>query len=157
MSFSTRAIMAGLLGFGLVAGAPATAEARSEARPAAQAPRATAPGAQMARREAAPARPSAARPAAAAQAPRGASAVPYATARGAANPAATGGQRLAQTAMANCVVRNGRRVCQAQPRNTAFRWTGGLAPAALSQTSCPDGTIATTAIGHSNVVRCMPL
>ncbi len=163
MGFSTRAIMAGLLGLGLAAAAPATADARSEARPTAQSQRATAPGAQMTRREAARPAAQARRPASAGQpraqgqAPRSASAVPYATARGGANPAASGGQRVAQSAMAHCVVRNGRRVCGAQPRNTAFRWTGGLAPAAMSQTSCPDGTIATTAIGHSNVVRCMPL
>jgi len=32
-----------------------------------------------------------------------------------------------------------------------------LMPAAGNQTSCPDGTMATLALGHENVVRCVPL
>ncbi|TDH62032.1 hypothetical protein E2C06_13770 [Dankookia rubra] len=39
-----------------------------------------------------------------------------------------------------------------------FGWTQGLPPAALVQTSgCPDGTMATLARGHDDVVRCMPI
>jgi len=37
-------------------------------------------------------------------------------------------------------------------------WQAGLTPAAGVQTAeCPDGTMATLATGHSNVIRCMPL
>ncbi len=65
---------------------------------------------------------------------------------------------LRQTAMASCVTRNGRRVCTPGITRTAsMRWTGGLAPAAMSQTTCPDGTIATLALGHSDITRCVPL
>lgn len=65
---------------------------------------------------------------------------------------------LRQTAMASCTTRNGRRVCTPGVTRTAsMRWTGGLAPAAMSQTNCPDGTIATLAIGHSDITRCVPL
>jgi hypothetical protein len=39
-----------------------------------------------------------------------------------------------------------------------FGWTQGLPPAALVQASeCPDGTLATLARGHDDVVRCMPI
>jgi len=65
---------------------------------------------------------------------------------------------LRQTAMASCTTRNGRRVCTPGVTRTAsIRWTGGLAPAAMSQTNCPDGTIATLAIGHNDITRCVPL
>jgi len=65
---------------------------------------------------------------------------------------------LRQTAMASCTTRNGRRVCTPGITRTAsMRWTGGLAPAAMSQTTCPDGTIATLALGHSDITRCVPL
>ncbi|MCX8132852.1 MAG: hypothetical protein N3D18_02665 [Roseococcus sp.] len=155
MGLWTRAMMAGLLGLGLVAAMPPSAEASGAPRPTAQGQRGVAPLPQMTRREAPPARPAPARPAV--QGARGASAVPYAPARGGPQQAAASGPRLSQAAMAGCTVRNGRRACGPAARQTALRWTGGLAPAALSQTACPDGTIATTAIGHSNVVRCMPL
>ena len=37
-------------------------------------------------------------------------------------------------------------------------WSAGLIPAANVQASeCPDGTMATLARGHDNIVRCMPL
>jgi hypothetical protein len=58
---------------------------------------------------------------------------------------------------AACTVSNGRRVCGGGTRQVAMRWTGGLMPAAGNQTSCPDGTMATLAVGHENVVRCVPL
>lgn len=84
---------------------------------------------------------------------RATAAVPYANGR----QAGTNAGNLRQSAMMTCTTRNGRRTCTPQARNASFRWTGGLAPAAMSQSSCPEGTMATTAIGHSNVVRCVPL
>lgn len=37
-------------------------------------------------------------------------------------------------------------------------WQAGLAPAAHVQTSdCPEGTMATNALGHANITRCMPI
>lgn len=84
---------------------------------------------------------------------RQAAAVPYAR-----QPAATGQRGLRQTATATCTTRNGRRTCApAATRTASMRWTGGLAPAAFSQTGCPDGTIATMAIGHNDITRCVPL
>ena len=62
---------------------------------------------------------------------------------------------LRQAAMASCTTRHGRRNCA--PTRTVSSWTGGLAPAGMSQAGCPDGTLATTAIGHSNITRCVPL
>ncbi|MBY0338163.1 MAG: hypothetical protein K2X11_16230, partial [Acetobacteraceae bacterium] len=64
---------------------------------------------------------------------------------------------LRQTAMASCTTRGGRRVCTAAPRNVSFRWSGGMPAPTLEQMTCPDGTMATTALGHTNVVRCVPL
>jgi hypothetical protein len=55
-----------------------------------------------------------------------------------------------------CTVSRGRRVCGGT-RQVAMRWSGGLAPAAGHQSSCPDGTMATLAVGHENVTRCVPL
>ena len=57
---------------------------------------------------------------------------------------------------AACTVSRGRRVCGGT-RQVAMRWSGGLMPAAGNQTTCPDGTMATLAVGHDNVVRCVPL
>jgi hypothetical protein len=43
-------------------------------------------------------------------------------------------------------------------RAIAMSWTQGLPPAANIQAhECPDGTMATLARGHENIVRCMPL
>ena len=66
---------------------------------------------------------------------------------------------LRQTAMASCVVRSGRRVCGPVMRTVSFRWTqgGNMPPATMAQSTCPDGTMATTALGHTDVVRCVPL
>jgi hypothetical protein len=36
-------------------------------------------------------------------------------------------------------------------------WQAGLPRADFAQTECPDGTFATLARGHQDVVRCMPL
>lgn len=144
---------------------------RAAARPAATRPasarpvaanRATAnrPAARTATRTAS--RPAAARPASARPAQRPASgqratqrpaaAVPYSAPRNAARPAASG----RQTAARHCTTRNGRRVCT-QTANASYRWTGGLAPAAMNQRACPEGTMATNAIGHSDITRCVPL
>lgn len=80
-------------------------------------------------------------------------AVPYSR-----QPAAQAPRGLRQTAVASCTTRNGRRVCApAATRTASFRWTGGLAPAAMSQAGCPDGTIATMAFGHNDITRCVPL
>jgi hypothetical protein len=38
-----------------------------------------------------------------------------------------------------------------------LHWQAGLPPADLSQRACPDGTLATLARGHDDVVRCVPL
>lgn len=84
---------------------------------------------------------------------RHAAAIPYAR-----QPSAQAPRGLRQTAMASCTTRNGRRVCAPGATRTAsMRWTGGLAPAAMSQAGCPDGTIATMAIGHNDITRCVPL
>ena len=56
------------------------------------------------------------------------------------------------------VVRGGRRLCTTgATRSVAFRWGSDLGAQSMSQSSCPDGTIATMAIGHTDVVRCVPL
>lgn len=60
------------------------------------------------------------------------------------------------SAMSACSMSQGRRVCGGS-RTVAMRWSGGLSPAAGSQSSCPDGTMATLAVGHENVVRCVPM
>ncbi len=50
---------------------------------------------------------------------------------------------------------NGRRSCT---RGPAMSWTRGLEPAAgIQAQECPDGTMATMARGHDNIVRCMPI
>jgi hypothetical protein len=83
-----------------------------------------------------------------------AAAVPYG--RSAAMPQ---GRGLRRTAMASCSLRHGRRTCTTTTasRGEVMRWTGGLAPAAMSQSDCPDGTIATMAVGHNDITRCVPL
>lgn len=81
---------------------------------------------------------------------RHAAAIPYG------RQSATPQRGLRQTAMASCTTRNGRRSC-APSRTAAMSWTGGLAPAAMSQAGCPDGTIATNALGHNDITRCVPL
>lgn len=131
------------------------------ARPAASRPAATRPAAanRPARQVSRPAatRPAAARPASrpasgqrAAQRPS--AAVPYSTRGNAARPAASGRQTAAQ----RCTTRNGRRVCT-RTADASYRWAGGLPPAAMSQRVCPEGTMATNAIGHSDITRCVPL
>jgi hypothetical protein len=59
-------------------------------------------------------------------------------------------------AAAACSGRKGARACRAPQE--AWSWTAGLPPAAYTQAEeCPDGTMATLARGHDDVVRCMPL
>ncbi|MBR0680510.1 hypothetical protein GXW74_08425 [Roseomonas eburnea] len=56
-----------------------------------------------------------------------------------------------QQATADCT-----RGARCAPR--AVSWQAGLAPATNMQAqSCPVGTMATLARGHSDVVRCLPL
>ena len=58
-------------------------------------------------------------------------------------------------AVASC----GSRHCRAAaPVRASFGWAQGLPPAAWVQANeCPDGTMATLARGHEDVVRCMPI
>ncbi len=57
-----------------------------------------------------------------------------------------------QQASGSCRGRN----CGATQRQVT--WQSGLAPATNAQAqSCPAGTLATLARGHSDVVRCLPL
>jgi hypothetical protein len=67
---------------------------------------------------------------------------------------------VSREAVASCTRRNGRTVC-GQPRQAASRdsvrgWQSGLMPVDYAQRECPEGTFATLARGHENVVRCMP-
>ncbi|MBP0462755.1 hypothetical protein J5Y09_02420, partial [Roseomonas sp. PWR1] len=44
------------------------------------------------------------------------------------------------------------------PRTRNVAWQSGLAPATNAQAAtCPAGTLATLARGHSDIVRCLPL
>lgn len=52
----------------------------------------------------------------------------------------------------------GRRCRTATVTRARFGWSHGLPPAAGIQANiCPDGTLATLARGHDDVVRCMPI
>jgi len=68
-------------------------------------------------------------------------------------------QRSAQSRQASACARRdqrGRCVQQVGPRTVA--WQGGLPAASGEQAvTCPTGTIATLARGHSDVVRCLPI
>jgi hypothetical protein len=68
-------------------------------------------------------------------------------------------QRSAQSRQAAACARRdqrGRCVQQVGPRTVA--WQGGLPVASGEQAvTCPTGTIATLARGHSDVVRCLPI
>lgn len=170
-----RLLMSGLLGLCLWAMlAPAEATTRSDARPSASSGSRAGSSAAARPAEARPKNSAAARSQAAsrptarsatagranagratagrATAARAPAAVPYSR-----QQAAAPQRDLRQTAMATCTMRNGRRVCVPATRSASLRWTGGLAPAGMSQASCPDGTMATMAFGHHDVVRCVPL
>jgi hypothetical protein len=127
-------------------GAPAEAWAqRQEARPA------SAGKAQASPQRAAAPRREAARPAA--TAPRQAANRATAT-RAATTRVAT--QRSTQAAACARRDSRGRCVQQVGPRTVA--WQGGLPAASGEQAvTCPTGTIATLARGHSDVVRCLPI
>ena len=134
-----------ILALGLLMGAPAEA-ARNEQTAARNQPSAAASTVQ-----------STTRPAAATTAGRGHAATrqpaaPYHRASLSSTQQRSASGRVA----AACTLSSGRRVCGGT-RQVAMRWTGGLMPAAGNQTSCPDGTMATLAVGHENVVRCVPL
>ncbi|WP_207540432.1 hypothetical protein [Sabulicella rubraurantiaca] len=136
---------------------PAAAPARAAARPAASSVRHVSPRQVQARYGRTNAHQAAAPRGYAQFAQRGRSfaPVPYSRHQAAAP------QGLRQTAMATCTMRGGRRVCSpvaaAQPRNVSFRWGSDLPPMTMAQTSCPDGTMATMALGHTDVIRCVPL
>ncbi|MBB3899394.1 hypothetical protein [Roseococcus suduntuyensis] len=130
---------------------PTGARRAAATRPAATRPAANRPAARTATRTAS--RPAATRPASGQRAaPRPAAAVPYSAPRNAARSGASGRQTAAQ----RCTTRNGRRVCT-RTANASFRWAGDLPPAAMNQRACPEGTMATNAIGHSDITRCVPL
>lgn len=69
--------------------------------------------------------------------------------------AARAASRSSRNAVANCTRRNGRTVC-APARSSVAGWQSGLPTANYAQRECPDGTFATLARGHDDVVRCMP-
>ncbi len=63
-------------------------------------------------------------------------------------------QRAASTSGVACTSRKGSAQCRA-PR---MAWTQGLSPAAgIQANECPDGTLATLALGHDDIIRCMPI
>jgi hypothetical protein len=62
---------------------------------------------------------------------------------------------VARNGVAKCTQRNGRRSC-APARSSVAGWQSGLPVASFSQRECPEGTFATLARGHDDVVRCMP-
>ena len=63
---------------------------------------------------------------------------------------------ISRDAMANCSRNNGRTIC-GQARSSVAGWQSGLPAADYAQRECPEGTFATLARGHDNVVRCMPI
>lgn len=58
-------------------------------------------------------------------------------------------------AATSCTRRDGRLVC-GPARSSVAGWQSGLRVANQAQRDCPDGTFATLARGHDDVVRCMP-
>ena len=84
---------------------------------------------------------------------RGVTATPARGQRASRGQAAAAPRRSAPVASA--CVRRGRHARCAPQR---LAWQSGLPPAANVQTAdCPEGTMATLATGHANVIRCMPL
>ncbi|MBC4014025.1 hypothetical protein [Siccirubricoccus deserti] len=68
--------------------------------------------------------------------------------------------RDARAASASTAIGNRRTARRGKARNRTptVRWMHGLEAAANVQArECPDGTMATLAHGHDNIVRCMPL
>jgi hypothetical protein len=70
-------------------------------------------------------------------------------------PAARPTQATARNAVANCTPTAGRTAC-APARSSVASWQSGLPRADYAQRDCPEGTLATLARGHEDVVRCMP-
>lgn len=70
-------------------------------------------------------------------------------------PATRAPQATTRNAVANCTPSAGRTSC-APPRSSVAGWQAGLPRADYAQRDCPDGTLATLARGHEDVVRCMP-
>ena len=63
-------------------------------------------------------------------------------------------QRAASSSTDGCSLRRRGAPCR-PPR---MSWTRGLPPAAgIQARECPDGTMATLARGHDDIVRCMPI
>ncbi len=62
---------------------------------------------------------------------------------------------VARNAVAQCTQRDGRSNC-APARSSVAGWQSGLPVANYAQRECPEGTFATLARGHDDVVRCMP-
>jgi hypothetical protein len=62
---------------------------------------------------------------------------------------------VARNAVAQCTQRGGRNNC-APARSGVAGWQAGLPVANYAQRECPEGTFATLARGHDDVVRCMP-
>jgi hypothetical protein len=145
------------------------AQASRQAKPAvtAQAPRQAAPARQVSTtRQAAPARQATttrqAAPARQAAATRQGTAT-----RQSANLRQAGTQRFAarpgdvRTSSSSMVVRGASaatisRDAMARQNRGVRGWQSGLMPTSHAQTQCPEGTFATLAAGHANVVRCMP-
>ena len=62
---------------------------------------------------------------------------------------------VSREAVASCTRRNGRLTC-APARDSVAGWQSGLPTVSYAQRECPEGTFATLARGHDDVVRCMP-
>ena len=63
-------------------------------------------------------------------------------------------QRAASSSTDGCSLRRRGAPC----RPSRMSWTRGLPPAAgIQARECPDGTMATLARGHDDIVRCMPI
>ncbi len=71
-------------------------------------------------------------------------------------PARASTQSRRNAVATSCTRRNGRTVC-GPARSSVAGWQAGLPVANFTQRECPDGTFATLARGHDDVVRCMPL
>ena len=70
-------------------------------------------------------------------------------------PATRAQPAVMRNAVAQCTQRNGRNTC-APARSSVAGWQSGLPVANYAQRECPEGTFATLARGHDDVVRCMP-
>jgi hypothetical protein len=106
-----------------------------------------------------PARSAAQRPAARQAAPQNFSALRPGDVRTSRTGLVTRGAAAAtvsREAVANCSRRNGRVVCGGGGAGIAG-WQNGLPQVSYAQRECPEGTFATLARRHDDVVRCMPM